>query len=221
MPEKYPLIVFSNLKETVDAISRALAGTAFGIAGITDSFINARTLLSQYAPEFLLVHLRETCQDTNILIHRLKTVSPRTRILVLPSERDCNAIFDTIRAGADVIIHDQDGLTKLPTILQTLLDDDIYLPPFVAGSLLERNCQEAQSPSEFPFILTEKEKEILEQFARGAGPAAIAEMLKLSDEMVKAYTNNIIKKIHFVDIARKQYEEIMSGLSGFHTHFKD
>ena len=220
MPEKYPLIVFSNLKDTVDAISRALAGTPFGIAGITDSFINARTLLSQYAPEFLLVHLKESCQDTNVLVHRLKTISPRTRILVLPGEWDCNTIFDTIRAGADVIIHDQEGLTKLPIILQTLLDDDIYLPTFVASSLLERNRQEMQSPSEFPFILTEKEIEILEQFARGAGPTTIAEALNLSDEMIKAHTNNIVKKIHFVDIARKQYEEIMSGLAGYHTNFK-
>lgn len=220
MPEKYPLIVFSNRKDTVDAVSKALAGTAFGIAGITDSFINARTLLSQYAPEFLLIHLKESCQDTNTLVHRLKTISPRTRILVLPGKWDCNTIFDTIRAGADVIIHDRGGLANLPTILQTLLDDEIYLPTFVAGSLLERNRQEMQSPSEFPFILTDKEKEILEQFARGVCLRTVAETLGLSDELVRAHTNNIIKKIHFVDIARKQYEEIMSGLSGFHTNFK-
>jgi DNA-binding NarL/FixJ family response regulator len=220
MPEKYPLIVFSNLKDTVDAVSKALAGTDFGIAGITDSFINARTLLSQYAPEFLLIHLKEDCQETNTLVHRLKTVSPRTRILVVPSGWDCNTVFDTIRAGADVIIHDQEGLANLPTILQTLLNDEIYLPTFVASSLLERNRQETQCPSEFPFILTDNEKDILEQFTLGAGPHTVAEVLGLSDELIRAHTDNIIKKIHFVDIARKQYEDIMSGLSGYHTTFK-
>jgi len=114
MAEKYPLIIFSNLKDTVDITSKALAGTSFGLAGITDSFINARTLLSQYAPEFLLIHLNENCQDTNILVQRLKTVSPRTRILVIPNSWDCNTVFDTIRAGADVIIPDRDELSKLP-----------------------------------------------------------------------------------------------------------
>ncbi len=39
MAEKYPLIIFSNLKDTVDVTSKALAGTPFGLAGITDSFI--------------------------------------------------------------------------------------------------------------------------------------------------------------------------------------
>jgi DNA-binding NarL/FixJ family response regulator len=220
MAEKYPLIIFSNMKDTVDATSKALAGTSFGIAGITDSFINARTLLSQYAPEFLLIHLRTNPHDTLILVNRLKTISPRTRIIVIPNGWDCNIVFDTIRAGAEVIIPDQNGLLKLPDILQTLLNDEIYLPSFVASSLLERSRQELQSPSEFPFILTTKEKEILERFSQGNCPDSIAQDLDLSGEMVLAHTNNIIKKIHFVDIARKQYEEIMSGLSGYHTHFK-
>jgi len=220
MAEKYPLIIFSNLKDTVDATSKALAGTSFGIAGITDSFINARTLLSQYAPEFLLIHLRESPHNTIILVNRLKTISPRTRIMVIPNSWDCNIVFDTIRAGADVIIPDQNGLSNLPEILQTLLSDEIYLPSFVASSLLERSRQEIQSPSEFPFLLTDKEKEILEQFSQGFCPTSIAQVLGLSDELVLAHANNIIKKIHFVDIARKQYEEIMSGLSGYHTHFR-
>jgi len=220
MAEKYPLIIFSNLKDTVDATSKALAGTSFGIAGITDSFINARTLLSQYAPEFLLIHLRTSPHDTLILVNRLKTISPRTRIMVIPNSWDCNIVFDTIRAGADVIIPDQNGLSKLPDILQTLLNNEIYLPSFVASSLLERSRQEVQSPSEFPFLLTAKEKEILEQFSQGNCPDFTAQVLGLSNEMVLAHANNIIKKIHFVDIARKQYEEIMSGLSGYHTHFK-
>ena len=220
MAEKYPLIIFSNMKDTVDLTSKALAGTPFGLAGITDSFINARTLLSQYAPEFLLIHLNENCQDTNVMVQRLKTVSPRTRILVIPNSSDCNPVFDTIRAGADVIIPDREELSKLPKILQTLLDDEIYLPSFVASSLLERNRQENQSPSEFPFLLTDKEKEILEKFSQGTSPASIAETLDLSNELVRAHANNVIKKIHFVDIARKQYEEIMSGLTGYHTHFK-
>ncbi len=220
MAEKYPLIIFSNLKDTVDITSKTLAGTPFGLAGITDSFINARTLLSQYAPEFLLIHLNESCQDTIVLVQRLKTVSPRTRILVIPNSWDCNSVFDTIRAGADVIIPDRVELSKLPRILQTLLDDEIYMPCFVASSLLERSRQENQSPSEFPFLLTDKEKEILELFSQGNRPETIAETLDLSRELVRGHANNIIKKIHFVDIARKQYEEIMSGLSGYHTHFK-
>jgi DNA-binding NarL/FixJ family response regulator len=219
MPEKLTVILYSNLKNTVNAISKTLAGSSYAIAGITDSFINTRTLLSQYAPEFLIIHLNNDCEETNVIVHRLKSVSPRTKILVVQEQCDSNTVFDAIRAGADVFIPDDLSLDGLKDILDTLLADEIYLPAFVAKSLLERNQQESISPTEFPFTLTEKEEQILTAFASGSCLTEIAETLDISDEMVRAHAHNILQKIHFVDIARKQYEEIMSGLSGFHSTF--
>ncbi len=219
MPEKFTVIIYSNFKNTVDAISKSLAGSPYAVGGITDSFINTRTLISQYAPEFLIIHLNTDCEETNVIVHRLKAVSPRTRILVIQKQCDSNTIFDAIRAGADVFIpHDLD-LDGLTDILNTLLADEIYLPAFVAKSLLERHRQELVSPTEFPLNLADKEEQILTALANGSCLSEIAETLELSEEMIRAYANNVLQKIHFVDIARKQYEEIMSGLSGFRSTF--
>ena len=220
MPEKFTVIIYSNLKNTIDMVSKTLAGSSYGVAGITDSFINTRTLLSQYAPEVLIIHLNIDCEETNMFVHRLKAVSPRTKILVVQKQCDGNTIFDAIRAGADVFIPDDLGLDGLLDILDTLLADEIYLSTFVARSLLERNRQESVSPTEFPFTLTDKEEQILTAFANGSCLSEIADDLDISDEMVRAYANNVLQKIHFVDIARKQYEEIMSGLSGFRSTFQ-
>jgi DNA-binding NarL/FixJ family response regulator len=219
MPEKLTVIIFSNLKDTVDTVSKTLAGSAYAVAGITESFINTRTMLSQYAPEFLIIHLNIDCEETNVIVHRLKAVSPRTRILVVQKQCDSNTVFDAIRAGADVFIPDDLSLDGLKNILDTLLADEIYLPVFVAKSLLERNRQESISPTQFPFNLTEKEEQILTAFANGCCLSEVAEKLDLSSEMIRAHANNVLQKIHFVDIARKQYEEIMSGLSGFRSTF--
>ena len=219
MPEKFTVIIYSNFKNTVDAISKSLAGSPYAVGGITDSFINTRTLISQYAPEFLIIHLNTDCEETNVIVHRLKAVSPRTRILVIQKQCDSNTIFDAIRAGADVFIPDDLDLDGLTDILNTLLADEIYLPAFVAKSLLERHRQELVSPTEFPLNLADKEEQILTALANGSCLSEIAETLELSEEMVRAYANNVLQKIHFVDIARKQYEEIMSGLSGFRSTF--
>ncbi|MCB2209970.1 response regulator transcription factor [bacterium] len=221
MPEKFTVILFSNQKSTVDTVSKALAGSAFTIAGITASFINTRTLLSQYAPEFLIVNLAGESDETNALLPRFKTVSPRTRILVIQARCNSNVVFDVIRVGADVFIPEGQSLEKLPKILNTLLADEIYLPPFVAQSLLARSLQEDDSPSHFPFTLTMKEQALLQAFSEGLSMSEAAATLDLSVELVKAHANNILQKIHFVDIARKRYEEIMAGLSGYHTSFEN
>jgi DNA-binding NarL/FixJ family response regulator len=220
MSDKFTVILFSNQKNTVDAVSKSLAGTSFTLAGITASFINTRTLLSQYAPEFLIVNLAGDRDEANALLPRFKTISPRTRILVIQEPCNSNAVFDVIRAGADVFIPEGQELDKLPKILTTLLAEEIYLPPFVARSLLERSLQEDDSPSRFPYVLTEKEQAVLQAFSDGASMSEAAANLDLSVELVKAHANNILQKIHFVDIARKRYEEIMSGLSGYHSSFE-
>jgi DNA-binding NarL/FixJ family response regulator len=220
MPEKFTVIVYTNLKQTVEAISKSLVGSPYAIAGITDSFINTRTLLSQYAPEILIIHLKSDGEVTNGAVLKLKAVSPRTKIVVVQDQCNGNTIFNAIRAGADVFIPEDLSLDGLTAILDTLLADEIYLPVFVAESLLERHRQELASPTEFPFTLTEKEEQILIGFTNGSCLSEVAEALALSDEMVRAYANNILQKIHFVDIAKKQYEEIMSGLSGFHSTFQ-
>lgn len=57
MNDKYTMILFSNPKATVETIARVLSDSALSIGGICNPVENACTLLSQYAPEFLFIHL--------------------------------------------------------------------------------------------------------------------------------------------------------------------
>jgi DNA-binding NarL/FixJ family response regulator len=140
----------------------------------------------------------------------LKMISPRTRILVI--HKDCKSanVFNSIKAGADVFLSEDADFNTLPEVLSTLLDDDIYLPAFVATSLLDSANNKDQSAVNFPFLLTEKEVSILKCFAAGMNLSEITDFLRLTPEVIKAHTNNILQKMHFSDIAGKYYHEIIS-----------
>ena len=219
MSDKFTLIIFSNQKATVEVIAEVLKDSAFNIGGISNTVDNTRTLLSQYAPEFLFIHLNTSCKETNSLVNRFKTTSPRTRILVMGNPCDCETIFDAIKAGADVFLPEDSDLDRLPEVLSALLENEFYLPAYIARSLLEKSKRENQSPTEFPFILTTRERAILNGFASGLGLDTVATKLEVSPDLIKAHANNILQKIHFVDIAQKQYENITSGLSRFRSSF--
>ena len=220
MPEKLTVILFSNQKQTVEIIAQTLQGSGFYLGGITDSFENTRTLLSQYAPEFLIINLDTNCRETNTLVNRLKSVSPRTKIIVTGNHCDNEILFNAVKAGADVFLSDSMDPSDLLDILQTLMEDGVYLPAYIAESLLEKSQKENQSPTEFPLILTAREQSILSEFSTGANLVSVAGNLGIPPELVKAHTTNILQKIHFVYIAQKQYEEIMSGLSNFRSSFE-
>lgn len=219
MTEKFTVIIFSNQKPTVETIAEVLQDSDFTIEGISSTVENTLTLLSQYAPEFLFIHLNTNCKETNPLVNRFKTISPRTRILVMGNPFDCETVFNAIKAGADVFLPDKPELEQLPEVFSALLENEFYLPSNIAKSLLEKSKNENQSPPEFPFILTKRERAILNGFACGQGLNTVAGQLGVSTDLVKAHSNNILQKIHFVDIAQKQYENITSGLSRFRSSF--
>lgn len=220
MTDKFTVIIFSNQKTTVEAIARVLPGSIFTIGGISDTVDNTRTLLNQYAPEFLFIHLNTSCKETNTLVNRFKTLNPRTRILVMGNPCDCETVFNAIKAGADVFLPENPDPDRLPDILSALLENEFYLPACIAKSLLEKSKRENQSPTEFPFILTNRERAILNGFSSGMTMETVAGKLDVSPDLVKAHAYNILQKIHFVDIAQKQYENITSGLSQFRSSFQ-
>jgi DNA-binding NarL/FixJ family response regulator len=220
MSDKYTLVIFSNQKPTVTVIARALQDSDFSIGGISDTVDNTRMLLNQYAPEFLFIHLNTSCKETNTLVNRFKTVSPRTRIIVMGNPMDSETVFNAIKAGADVFLPETPDLERLPDILSALLENEFYLPAYIAKSLLEKSKQENQAPTEFPLVLTKRERAILNGFSAGLTMDSVAGKLGLSPDLVKAHANNILQKVHFVDIAQKQYENITSGLSQFLSSFE-
>ena len=220
MTDKFTVIIFSNQETTVETIARVLQDSIFTIGGISDTVDNTRTLLYQYAPEFLFIHLDTSCKETNTLVNRFKTISPRTRILVIGNTCDYETIFDAIKAGADVFLPENPDLEQLPDILHSLLENEFYLPEYIAKSLHEKSKRENQSPTEFPFILTNRERAILNGFSSEMIMETEAGKLDVSPDLVKAHAYNILQKIHFVDIAQKQYENITSGLSRFRSSFE-
>lgn len=126
---------------------------------------------------------------------------------------DSESVFNAIKAGAEVFIPENREPDGLVEILKALLENDFYLPAYIAKSLLEKSKTEHVSASEFPFVLTNRERSILSGLSSGIGQETIAVQLSVPPELVLAHANNILQKIHFVDIAQKQYEYIKSRLT--------
>lgn len=212
MREKLSVIVFTNQTKTIEMINQAIENSEFRVAGASDSIENVRTLLSQNAADFLMIDMDTHCDDLNRAIYQLKVASPRTRILVMQKRCDQENIFNIIKAGADIFLPTDLDLDGLPEILSSLLAGELFLPSFVAVSILEKINSKQQANDLFYTNITEIERSILLCFSKGCTQTRTAETLGISEITVKACINNILQKIHFMDIARQSYENIMVDL---------
>jgi len=213
MHEKSTIILFSDQEGSGQELTSALKSSHFIIAGITDSIKNTITLLDQYAPDFLLIQFENPGKDFTQILYRFKVISPRTRIVVYQNKYDIKEIFTIIKAGAEIILSKTKTIENLPAILSMMLIDNIHLPDFVAASLLEMSFPEKQKNTEFPLILTDKELSILQCYANGMGLREMKQSLGISEKIAKAYTKNILQKIHFIGIADRYFNEVISDLN--------
>jgi DNA-binding NarL/FixJ family response regulator len=205
MSQEYSLILYTDQKPFVKLIDAYLTDTHYKIKGISGRFEEILTLLTHHAPDFLVINLLHPCTNPNI--HQLKIASPRTRIII--SEEKCNSqnIYDLIQAGADSFIPIPFFREDIIEALAALERDEIFFPPYVARSILQKSREINPATHEFPFILTERDQTILWCLARGQTVKEIESSLGIEGELIHAHLTNIIQKIHFSDIVQNHLNE--------------
>ena len=209
MTEKLSVIIFTNQAKTIETIKLALEKSQFRVAGASDSVENVRALISQNAADFVVIDMDTHCDELNQAIHQMKIASPRTRVLVMQKQCDRKNIYNIIKAGADIFLPSNLDLDGLSEILSSLMAGELFLPSFVAASILEKIKVKEQPRDMFSANITERERSLLWCFSQGYSQTKAADTLGITESTVNACINNILQKIHFMDIAQQSYDNII------------
>lgn len=218
MVTQHSLILYTNQKQIAATIDAYLKGTSFVIKGISGRSEEIITLLKHHAPDFLIINFTHPCLNPNI--HHLKIASPRTRIII--TEEGCNLdrIFGLIQAGADSFLSVPFCCEDILKILNSLSHDEIFLPPFVAKSILQKSQEFHQDLHEYPFILTEKERSILWCLSKGINVDEIKIYLGIDEDRINAHLTNILQKIHLSEIVRNFFNEKLIEVKNENSQFE-
>ena len=165
----------------------AEAGTA------ADAVAQAR----RFRPELVIMDVRlpdgsgiEACRE-------IRAEIPETRVVILTSYPDEDAVLSAIVAGASGYLLKQVRARDLVAALQAVGRGESLLDPAVTGRVLERVRRIATSdqPDELA-QLTAQEQKILLLVAEGKTNKEIAAEVFLSDKTVKNYVSSILAKLN-------------------------
>ena len=137
----------------------------------------------------------EACRD--IRAHR-----PETRVLILTSFADDEALFSAIMAGASGYVLKQiHGNDLLDAIHRVALGESL-LDPTVTGRVLARIRGDVVTGGEDGGVeqLTPQERRIIGLVAEGMTNRQIGERVHLAEKTVKNYVSNILMKL---DLSRR------------------
>jgi NarL family two-component system response regulator LiaR len=171
----------------------------YDVVGEADSGEQAVDLVKQLVPDVVLMDLILPGMDGVEATRIVKSISPRTQVVVLTSYHDDSLIFPALKAGAISYILKDMKMNKLAEAITKAHNGEVILHPKVASRVLQNIRKDSDADNIIYTELTERELDVLKLIASGYSNSKIAEELVISENTVKGHVSNILSKLHLAD----------------------
>jgi NarL family two-component system response regulator LiaR len=169
------------------------------VVGEAESGEEAVDLVNQLVPDVILMDLVLPGIDGVETTRIVKSISPRTQIVVLTSFHDDSLVFPALKAGAISYILKDMKMNKLGEAIIKAHNGEVILHPKVAARVLQNIRRDSEDDNIIYTELTEREMDVLKLIANGYSNSQIAEELVISENTVKGHVSNILSKLHLAD----------------------
>ncbi len=168
----------------------------FHVVGQAGSVAESIAEAQRTQPDVIVMDVRlpdgsgiEACRE-------IRETLPDTKVIILTSYADDDAVFASILAGASGYVLKQTRGRAVADAIAAVARGESLLDPGVTQKVLER-MRTAQRKAADPLdVLNEQERKILALIAQGKTNKEIASEVFLSDKTVKNYVSSILTKLN-------------------------
>ncbi|MCU4298700.1 DNA-binding response regulator [Brevibacterium permense] len=170
-------------------------------------------LVADLDPDIVLMDVRMPLMDGIEATRTIVAANAETRIIMLTTFDIDDYVFDAIRAGASGFLLKDAPPSELAEAVRIVAGGEALLAPSVTKRVIEHFATGGQKPNRTALPeLTDREREILIQVARGASNTEIAASLHIAVQTVKTHVSRILYKLDARDRAQAVIAAYESGL---------
>jgi DNA-binding NarL/FixJ family response regulator len=175
----------------------------YRIEADTDSGKEAIRLFETHRPDVVLLDLQLPDISGIDVLGRIKTVSPKTPVVVLTSHDENDLLFNALEMGANCYVLKGSGPEELFLGIHYALLDEMFISPKLAKMIVEPYLFVNRQRNSLPPLheLTSREKEVVKLIIEGKKSTEIADALFISVKTVNKHRSNILEKLNLKNLA--------------------
>jgi DNA-binding NarL/FixJ family response regulator len=169
------------------------------------------------APDVVLMDIRMPRLDGLAATGDLLVAAPDTKVIILTTFDVDDYVYDALRAGASGFLLKTSPPETLVRAIRTVAAGEALLDPAVTRRVIEQFGRQApRPPIATPEVdrLTEREREVLGEVARGLSNSEIATTLFISEATVKTHVARMLAKLQLRDRVQAVVYAYEHGLVG-------
>lgn len=174
-------------------LSRERGIEVVGEAGMAEAAVD---LVGRLRPDVVIMDVRLPDRSGVEACREIRSADPKTRVIMLTSYADDEAVFGSIIAGASGYLLKEIRGQELVRAIETVAAGQSLLDPAVTQKILEKLKRLASGgPHDEIAQLSAQEQRVLALVAEGKTNKEIAAAMGLSDKTVKNYLSHVFEKL--------------------------
>jgi two-component system nitrate/nitrite response regulator NarL len=193
-----------------DGVTRGLVSSGrIKVVGEAGDGREGLELITRERPDVAVVDYQMPDMDGLALVHAIKRDGLPTRALLLSAVTDSSVVFRALQEGASGYLSKEARRGEIVEAVVRVAKGDTVVPPELAGGLVEEIRLRSQPDAP---VLSEREQQVLQGFARGLSIPQLAAELYLGASTVKTHTQRLYEKLGVSDRAAAVAEGMRRGL---------